>query len=73
MIKITLFSNYCLIEPQGPLTKDDFAAIADRVDPLIANEGTLCGLIVRTREFPGWENLAGIIAHFRFIKTTIGC
>jgi hypothetical protein len=63
-----MFYNYFVIEPQGPLTEEDFAAIADRVDPLIANKGTLGGLIVRTREFPGWESLGDIIAHFRFVK-----
>jgi len=63
-----MFYNYFVIEPQGPLTKEDFAAIAERVDPLIANKGTLGGLIVRTREFPGWESLGDIIAHFRFVK-----
>lgn len=68
MVRISMFYNYFVIEPQGPLTKEDFAAIADRVDPLIANKGTLGGLIVRTREFPGWESLGDIIAHFRFVK-----
>ena len=68
MIKITLFSNYCLIEPQGPLTKGDFATIASRIDPIIDNDGPLDGLIVKTREFPGWEGLGDVIAHFRFVK-----
>jgi hypothetical protein len=68
MIKITLFSNYCLIEPQGPLTKDDFAAIANQIDPIIDNQGTFDGLIVKTREFPGWQGLGDVIAHFRFVK-----
>jgi hypothetical protein len=68
MIKINLFGNYCLIEPQGPLTKDDFAAIAGQIDPIIDNQGPLDGLIVKTREFPGWEGLGDVIAHFRFVK-----
>ena len=68
MIKISLFSNYCLIEPQGPLTKNDFAAIASQIDPIIDNQGPLNGLIVKTREFPGWEGLGDVIAHFRFVK-----
>ena len=71
MVRISMFYNYFVIEPQGPLTKEDFAAIADRVDPLIANKGTLGGLIVRTREFPGWESLGDIIAHFRFVKIAL--
>ena len=68
MIKISPQNNYCVIEPQGPLTKGDFAAIARQIDPIIANEGQLDGLIIKTREFPGWEGLGDIIEHFRFIR-----
>ena len=68
MIKITLKQNYCLIEPQGPLSKEDFAAIASQIDPLIKRDGYLDGLIIKTRDFPGWEGLGDIIEHFRFVK-----
>ncbi len=68
MIKITPQRGYCLIEPQGPLTKDDFIAIARQVDPIIESEGKLDGLIIKTREFPGWEGLSDVIEHFRFVK-----
>ncbi len=68
MIKITLEKSYCLVEPDGPLTKDDFAEIACQVDPIIENEGELDGLIIKTREFPGWESLSGVLEHLRFVK-----
>jgi len=68
MIKITPQSNYCLIEPQGPLTREDFTAIANQIDPIIASEGQLDGLIIKTRVFPGWEGLGDVIEHFRFVK-----
>ena len=68
MVKITLQDKVCLVEPQGPLTKDDFVAIASQVDPVIENEGKLEGLIIKTRDFPGWESFAGIVEHFRFVK-----
>ncbi len=68
MIKITLKQNYCLIEPQGPLSKEDFAAIASQIDPVIESEGALDGLIIKTRDFPGWQGLGDIIEHFRFVK-----
>ncbi len=68
MIKITPHHNYCLIEPQGPLTKQDFAAIARQVDPIIESQGQLDGLIIKTRTFPGWESLGDVIAHFRFVR-----
>jgi hypothetical protein len=68
MIDITLKNDYCVIEPQGPLTKADFTAIAGQIDPVIEAEGHLDGLIIKTREFPGWEGLGDVIAHFRFVK-----
>ena len=68
MIKITLQHHYCIIEPQGPLCKDDFDAIASQIDPVIESEGQLDGLIIKTRDFPGWEGLGDIIEHFRFVK-----
>jgi hypothetical protein len=68
MIRITPHHNYCLIEPQGPLTKEDFAAIASQVDPIIECQGQLDGLIIKTRTFPGWESLGDVIEHFRFVR-----
>ena len=68
MVKLSLQSGYCLIEPQGPLTSEDFSAIAAQVDPLIADGGSLRGLMIKTRKFPGWEGLDGLIEHMRFVK-----
>jgi len=68
MIKITPLTHYCVLEPQGPLRSDDFVAIARQIDPIIEREGQLDGLIIKTREFPGWEGLGDVIEHFRFIK-----
>jgi len=68
MIKITLQQHYCVIEPQGPLSKADFTAIASKIDPIIESEGQLDGLIIKTRGFPGWEGLSDVIEHFRFVK-----
>ncbi len=69
MIKISVQNNYCLVEPQGPLTADDFAEIARQVDPVIEREGELDGLIIKTREFPGWESFGDAVEHFRFVKS----
>jgi hypothetical protein len=68
MIRITPQQDYCLIEPQGPLTKEDFAAIARQVDPIIESRGQLGGLIIKTEKFPGWQGLGDVIEHFRFIR-----
>ena len=68
MIKVNSQHNYCLIEPDGPLSRDDFDAIARHIDPVIEAGGQLDGLIIKTRSFPGWENLGGLIEHFRFVR-----
>ncbi len=68
MIKIMLVENFCIIEPQGPLTKEDFLAVAAKVDPVIENEGKLDGLVIKTREFPGWQSFSDVVEHIRFVK-----
>ena len=68
MIKITPLEHYCVLEPSGPLSRDDFIAVARQIDPIIESEGRLDGLIIKTREFPGWEGIGDVIEHFRFIR-----
>ena len=68
MIDISAHHDYWLIEPRGALSRDDFAAIAKQIDPVIENNGRVDGLIIKTRSFPGWESLGDMIAHFRFVR-----
>lgn len=68
MLKITLQHTFCLIEPQGPLTKADFQVISDVVDPIIEKDGELDGLVIKTQEFPGWETFSDVVAHFQFVR-----
>ena len=56
MIKISLEHHYCIIEPQGPLCKDDFLEIARQIDPVIERDGYLDGLIIKTRDGVYAEN-----------------
>jgi hypothetical protein len=68
MIEVNLKHNFCLIEPQGPLSRADFETIAKQIDPVIEEGGQLDGLIIRTRAFPGWKSFADLVEHFRFVK-----
>ena len=68
MIELSAHHDYWLIEPRGPLSRDDFAAIAKQIDPVIESAGRVDGLIIKTRTFPGWEGLGDLIEHFRFIR-----
>lgn len=55
------------VRPKAALTADDFRQLTKQVDPFIETNGTLAGLIIETPSFPGWDNLAGMVAHFRFV------
>lgn len=56
------------VQPKSPLEKDDFVQLARAVDPYIEATGGLAGLIVEAPSFPGWENLAAMVTHFRFVR-----
>lgn len=57
-----------VLEPAGPLSPEDFDGLAAVVDPWVAVHGTLRGLVVHLREFPGWESVGGFIRHVQFIR-----
>lgn len=57
-----------LVQPVGPLRATDFDLIALAVDPWSGSRGTLRGLVVQTREFPGWENVAGFVRHVQVAR-----
>lgn len=57
------------IRPSGPLEEADFDKLSGLADPYIAKNGKLAGLIVEIEKFPGWKNLAGMLQHFRFVRS----
>lgn len=52
---------------QGKLSQDDFAKLSAAVDPIIARDGRLRGLVIHTAIFPGWQDLHGLHAHLAFV------
>jgi hypothetical protein len=57
-----------VVEPQGPLSADDFGAIARTVDPYIAEHGKLTGLLVDAPSFPGWDSFGALVGHLKFVR-----
>jgi SpoIIAA-like len=57
-----------VLEPQGALSKDDFERAAKAIDPHIEKAGRLNGIVVRIKEFPGWDSFGALAAHLKFVK-----
>jgi len=56
-----------IVEPEGPLSAEDFRKVAALVDPYIADKALLRGLLVRAPTFPGWESFGALIEHMKFV------
>ncbi|WP_062260547.1 STAS/SEC14 domain-containing protein [Endozoicomonas arenosclerae] len=70
MLSIEVYKSdgIALLQPHGPLTKDDFVSAAKEIDPFIEAEGDLKGLIIWTEQFPGWTSFGALVSHIRFVK-----
>jgi len=54
------------VEPLGSLQESDFKKLDEVIDPLIAEHGSLQGLLIHTKTFPGSADFAGFLANRRF-------
>jgi len=59
--------NILLITPDGPLEKTDFERLTKEVDPFIASNGMLAGVMIYTKSFPGWESFGAFVSHLKFV------
>ena len=57
-----------VVEVTQALRAQDFDALAMTADAWIESHGSLQGLVVHAREFPGWEDLGGLSRHLRFVR-----
>ncbi len=57
-----------LVKPEGKLRREDFSLLAKAVDPWIKAHHELKGVVLRSRKFPGWDNLGSLIRHLEFVK-----
>jgi hypothetical protein len=56
-----------ILTPDGPLEAADFERLAKAVDPFIAANGNLAGVMVTTKSFPGWDSFGAVVSHLRFV------
>lgn len=67
-VRIDEEKGVALLEPQGPLSQDDFEAAAKLIDPYIEKAGSLNGLVIHTESFPGWDSFAALCSHLKFVR-----
>jgi tRNA U38,U39,U40 pseudouridine synthase TruA len=60
--------NIVVFTPDGPLEAADFARAAQAIDPLMAANGKLAGLMIHTPSFPGWRDFDAVRAHLKFVR-----
>ncbi|MEP1470071.1 MAG: STAS/SEC14 domain-containing protein [Halieaceae bacterium] len=61
-------TGIAVLEPDNSLSESDFKSAASIIDPYIEEHGVLRGLIIATKEFPGWESFAAFLSHLSFVK-----
>ena len=57
-----------VMRPKGSLEAADFQKIAQEIDPYIEANGKLQGVLIDAESFPGWKDLAALVAHLRFAR-----
>ena len=70
MIEYDLDTEHSIlhVQPKSAIERDDFAKVAEAVDPHIEATGGLAGLIIEAPAFPGWESLGAMVNHLRFVR-----
>jgi hypothetical protein len=61
-------SGTIVVEVKRALSAQDFDALAFTADNWIESHGSLSGIVIHAREFPGWENLGSFVRHIQFVR-----
>lgn len=66
--RILAEAGVIVVEVKQALRAQDFDALALTADTWIESHGSLQGLVIHAREFPGWEDLGSLFRHLRFVR-----
>ncbi|MEO8542997.1 MAG: STAS/SEC14 domain-containing protein [Burkholderiaceae bacterium] len=65
---IQLPEGILVLEPQAPLTKEDFSGPGAAADAYLSDHAQLRGVLIHSKAFPGWKDFAGFATHMRFVR-----
>lgn len=61
-------SGVLVVEVDGPLGAPDIDALESAMGTWLAQHDELRGLVVHARAVPGWQNVAGLTRHVKFVR-----
>lgn len=61
-------SEVLIIDADSPLATADIDALASTLDSWLAQHAELRGLVVHAPAVPGWQNMAGLTSHVKFVR-----
>ena len=67
-VKIDAARGLIMIEPHGPLEQQNFQQLTSIVDAHLEENVALHGIMISTRDFPGWDSFAAFVDHIRFVR-----
>jgi len=67
-VEIDEVNGIAILEPDGPLSKEDFVQAAKVIDPYIEKAARFSGLLIHTKSFPGWKSFAALSSHLKFVR-----
>lgn len=57
-----------ILEPTQALLSNDFVYLKKCIDPYLSKGNTLKGLMIKTKNFPGWDSISAMKEHLIFVK-----
>lgn len=67
-IELDESTGIAVVTPEGALSESDFTCVVQVIDPYIEKHGGLKGLVIYTKDFPGWNSFGALAKHLRFVK-----
>jgi hypothetical protein len=72
MLKPQFDGELLVLRPDGPITREDVAALTRAVDEHLASRAKLAGAMIETPAFPGYADPMAFADHMRFVATHYG-
>jgi hypothetical protein len=68
LVEIDTENAIASLRPDSALSRADFESAAETIDTYLESADSLNGLMVCTRDFPGWDSFGALIKHLKFVR-----